>query len=225
MSYLQAPNNSRGDLQVICELLRTRKHSRQAQKSRAATCPDSLRRGASVSLLVITALVERNGENLERRGLGSGAHEGLSRFQVRLKLRDLRHVGRVHPDCQAGGQSAVQLRLDPGDDRSRVGPGGGEAEHAGIAGLDGLVGRGNRAARGVEHQDRPLGVQVAVRVAHVFERGSNVAEGDRGVIGGIRGEKNRGHGCVLSRLAGCIALNCYKYTILSVKVSGIIVPD
>tara|TARA_R110002020_G_scaffold350031_1_gene563486 strand:+ start:11085 stop:11594 length:510 start_codon:yes stop_codon:yes gene_type:complete len=169
--------------------------------------------------------VERGHENFERGGLGSGAHEGLSRFQFRREVRDLRHVGRVHADREAGREGSVQLALDSGDDRSRVGPGRGEAEHAGAAGLHGLVGRRDRAARGVEHQDRPLGVQVAVRVAHVVESGPDVAERDGGGIGGIGGEKNRGHGCVLSRRAGLIALNCYKYTILSVKVSGIIVPD
>ena len=222
---MQAPNNSRGDLQGFRELLRTRKHSRQAQKNRAAYCPDSLRRRAWVSLLVITSLVERSHDDLEGSRLGSGAHEGLRRFEFRRKLRDLRHVAGVHADGEAGGQSAVQLRLDTRDDRSRVGPGGGEAEHPRVAGLDGLVGRRDRAARGVEHEHGALGVQVAVRVAHVVESGPDVAERDGGGIGGIGGEKNSGHVVCPFETGGVHPLNCYNNTILSGEVSGIIVPD
>ena len=210
MSYLRAAYNSRVILQALRELLRTRKHSRQAQKNRAAYCPDSLRRRAWVSLLVITSLVERSHDDLEGSRLGSGAHEGLRRFEFRRKLRDLRHVARVDTDRLAGREGSVQLRLDPGDDRSRVGPGRGEAEHARAAGLHGLVGRGNRAARVVEHQDRTLGVQVAVGVADVIERAPDVAESDRGGIGGIGGEKNRGHSGVSFRdVRGLIASTVY----------------
>ena len=169
--------------------------------------------------------MERGHENLEGGRVVGGAYEGLCRFERGRQFRDLRHAAGVHAEASTRADSAVQLTLDARDDRSRVRARGGEAEPPRVAGLHGLVGRRDRAARGVEHQDRPLGVQVAVRVVHVFESGPDVAESDGGGIGGIGGEENVGHGCVLSRRAGLIALNCYKYTILSVKVSGIIVPD
>jgi hypothetical protein len=194
-----------------------------SKHKKAGADPGSI--DCALQLVLITSLVERGHENLEGGRVVGGAHKGLSRFQLRRQLRDLRDVAGVHADGEAGGQRAVQLALYTRDDGSRIRARGGEAEPARVAGLDGLVGRRDRAARGVEHEHRRLRVQVAVRVVHVFESGTDVAESDGGGIGGIRDEENVGHCGVLSRRAGFSALNCFNYNILSGEISGIIVPD
>jgi len=169
-------------------------------------------------LLVITSLVERRDGDRETDSVVSLAHGSLSGFQGRAKLRDLRHVRRVHAEAGTRADCAVQLRADTRDDRSRVGPGGGESEHARGAGLHGLVGRGDVA----DHKRGPFRVQIGVGVADIGQSRSDIAEGDRGGIGGIGGEKNV-HCCVLSRRAGLSALNCYKYIKLSGEVNTFLV--
>ena len=143
--------------------------------------------------VLIASLVEGHRADDERSRVVVGAHGSLSGREGLPESSHGRDVRRVDADQQAGGQSAVQLRLDGGNLRSSISPGSLEAEDTARR-LDSLVGRGHEPRAGLEHQRGTLGVQVAVRVADVFERGPDVAERDGGGIGGVGGEENNGHG-------------------------------
>ena len=151
----------------------------------------------SARLLVIAALVEdHSGDGKLHAIRASISREKLRGIDSSTKLRDLRHVVRVHADERTRGNRSIELRLRGGNLGSRIRTGHGEVERATAGSLDGLDGR--RSTR--EHQRGPFRVQVGVRVLNELERAPNVGECEGHVGGGC--EKNRGHVSVLSRRPG-----------------------
>ena len=169
--------------------------------------------------VLVSPLVEGHRSDGKLHRFDVGINEVLGGQQRVLEVRHGRDVRRVHANERASLESTVELALSGGDLGSSIRPGSGEGQHATAGSLHGADGRRNSA----EHKRGPFRVQVGVGIFDESKRAPDVAKSEGHIGGG--GEKNRGHCCVLSRRAGCIALNCYKYTILSEKVSGIIVPD
>ena len=174
---------------------------------------------------LVSSLVQGHRGDGKLHRLDIDIHERLSGRESLAERAHGRDVRRVHAHERARGEGAVEGALCGRYLRSGICSGSGEVNHAAAGRLDGLDGRRARIVR--QHKRGPFRVQVGVAVLDESESRTDIRECE-GIASGA-GEKNKGRcdhcGVSFRDGRGIKRLNCYKYIILSVKVSGIIVPD